>query len=173
MTTTPAPAGTTVNTVWGWLLSALPLLSFIVLFPLAGFFSRIGATNPSNADAVNALPGNGGLLAAIILGFVANVLFVVFAFLDERQLKLNALPKPFPWGWAFVAWAVSGGALVYVIGRTVVIRRRTGGGGLGPLWLFIGLEIALLIASLIVAVIFILSAAVQFGTLFGQAGNVL
>jgi hypothetical protein len=167
-----APARTDVNTVWGWLLAIQPLSAIIVLFPLSGFFTLLGNLNPSNAKVVNALPGDPGLLTAIIVGLVGNILFVVFAYLDARQLRLNGLPKPFAWGWSFFV-LVSGGTLVYEIGRLVIIRRRTGGGGLGAFWLFLALEIALFIASLIVIGIFVFSLIEQTATLFGQAGNVL
>jgi hypothetical protein len=167
-----APAGTDVNTVWGWLLAIQPLSALIVLFPLSGFFALLGEVNPSNAKVVNALPGDPGLLTAIIMGLVGNILFIVFAYLDSRQLKANGLPRPFAWGWSFFV-LVSGGTLVYEIGRLVVIRRRAGGGGLGAFWLFLALEIALFIASLIVVAVFVVSLIEQTATLFGQAGNIL
>ena len=57
---------------------------------------------------------------------------VVFAFLDYRQLKKAGVQRPFHWAWAFLA-----APYVYVIGRSVVVKRVTGG-GLLPLWIFLG-----------------------------------
>jgi hypothetical protein len=61
---------------------------------------------------------------------------------------------------------------VYVIGRAVVAKRRTGA-GLAPLWVFIGLEVVAFIVSLVVVV----TAAIQLISLLGDAlsvaGNVL
>lgn len=40
------------------------------------------------------------------------------------------LPSPFPWAFSFIS------SIVYVIGRSVVVRRRTGK-GISPLWVVI------------------------------------
>ncbi len=49
---------------------------------------------------------------------------IVFAFLDWRELKRRGVPAPFHWAFSFLALA--GFGIVYPIGRSVVVKRRTG-----------------------------------------------
>jgi hypothetical protein len=71
---------------------------------------------------------------------------VVFAALDWRELKANGVPRPFHWAWSLFILVV-GSPAVYVIGRTVVAKRRTGI-GMAPLWVYIGLQVLAWIGSL-------------------------
>jgi hypothetical protein len=157
-----APEGTNTTTAWGWLLALIPLVSIALLIPLAGFVSTFRTVNPSNVVAVSALATSPALLGSIALSATANIQFVLFAFLDWRALGFNGVPKPFHWAWAFLAWASSIAVFVYVIGRTVIIRRRTGAGGFGPLVVFIVLEVILFVAGLVLAVILISSGLERF-----------
>ena len=60
-----------------------------------------------------------------------------------RELKKRGVQQPFHWAFAFLT------SIVYVIGRSVVVKRRTGG-GLAPLWVYI----VELILSFIIGIIF-------------------
>jgi hypothetical protein len=68
------------------------------------------------------------------------VFAVILGYLDSRELKRRGVPYPFAWGWAFFD-------VVYVIGRAVVVRRRTGK-GLAPLWVYIAVVVATGAASI-------------------------
>jgi Protein of unknown function (DUF2510) len=106
--TLTAPDGTNPNTVWIWALVVVPALlnAATVIFSLS---SALG-------------------LESLVV-FVIYVGGIVLAFLDSRALKRRGVPRPFGWGWQFLT-------VIYVIGRSVIVRRRTGR-GLVPLWIYI------------------------------------
>jgi hypothetical protein len=120
-----APEGTNPTTTQAWLLALWPLLGFINLGITAalGGFSYDYLSSPTSSFDSATLAANGFNILAW-LGFVA------VAYSDHSELKRRGVPKPFPWGWAFIN-------IVYVIGRGVVVHSRTGR-GLAPLFVFIG-----------------------------------
>jgi hypothetical protein len=73
---------------------------------------------------------------------------ILFAGLDWRELKARGVPQPFHWAYAFFALA-GAGVFVYLIGRTVVLRRRTGNGGGAPLWVVIAIYVVLFIGAIV------------------------
>ena len=129
MTDTPkAPAGTKTGTVWIWIIVLLPLLSISSLFLIdVTAYMRDLLTNPTSLAALFSLYVSPGFIATVVLSFVLYALTVVFAVLDYRTLVARGVPRPFHWAFAFL------GPMVYVIGRSVVVKIRTGQ-GLGPLW---------------------------------------
>lgn len=52
---------------------------------------------------------------------------VVLAFLDRRQLERDGMVRPFHWAWTLLSPGV------YVIGRSIIVRRRSGR-SLAPMW---------------------------------------
>src|SRR5206468_9638315 len=58
---------------------------------------------------------------------------VVLAFLDRRILLRRGIVRPFHWVWSVLP-------LVYLIGRSVVLRRRVGRGS-APLWVSLLLSV--------------------------------
>ncbi len=122
-----APAGTAPYTPWIWILALLPLTSLLSFFLLdvEAIVAQSLASDPSDPFAIPA-PTSGELLTNG-LGFAAWVLGILFAFLDWRELKKRRVDKPFHFAWSILL------SLVYVIGRSVVVKRRIGT-GLAPLW---------------------------------------
>jgi cytochrome bd-type quinol oxidase subunit 2 len=92
-----------------------------------------------------------GILGVWGVGIVIYGLFVVAAALDYRALSARGVPRPFHWAWTFLS------ALVYIIGRTVVARRRTGT-GLAPLWVTIATLVVTGVAIEVVVFPFIAGA---------------
>jgi hypothetical protein len=137
-----APEGTTTNTVWVWLVVLLPLLSIASLFTidLAGYMRTVMA-DPTDIRAQLSIYTSPGYLLTTLGSFVVYALSVVFSALDHRELVRREVPKPFHWAFAFL------GGLVYVIGRSVVVKRRTGG-GLAPLWGVIAVFVVSVIATI-------------------------
>ena len=93
------------------------------------------------------------VLGPLILTLGAHLLFdalvVVFAWLDYRELGRRGVPRPFHWAWSFFVVA-GAGTLVTVIGRSVVVRRRTGS-GLWPIWITIIVLVLVFILSFVFA----------------------
>ena len=125
-----APAGTPWNTVWIWLLVFVPLLPSIGLLfiDFRGMFSYASLMNGASASA--SLMTSPAYLFVALSGWVIYGLSVLFAFLDYRELSRRGVPSPFHWAFAFIS------SIVYVIGRSVVVRRRTGK-GISPMWVSI------------------------------------
>lgn len=137
-----APEGTRPGTAWIWVFVLLPLLQLAEVPLQAAVYQRIfagGLSDPSAMTRAELSPSS-GYLPLTGLTFVLYGIYVVIAALDYRALRARGVPRPFHWAWTFL------GSLVYIIGRTVVVRRRTGS-GLAPLWVFIGLVVISAIAS--------------------------
>jgi hypothetical protein len=151
-----APAGTNPNTVWVWILAVLPLLGVVGLLvfnPASYFQSVISSTgsDPTSASVVQAetaMLTSPGYLILVSLGFVTYAITVIFAGLDWRQLKVLGVPKPFHWAWTFLP---SYGQFVYMIGRFVIVKRRTGT-GLAPLWVWIATIVVVFIVGIVWAI---------------------
>ncbi len=146
-----APAGTAPYTPWIWILALLPLTSLLSFFLLdvEAIVAQSLASDPSDPFAIPA-PTSGELLTNG-LGFAAWALGILFAFLDWRELKKRRVDKPFHFAWSILL------SLVYVIGRSVVVRRRIGT-GLAPMWTAIALTVVNIIV--IIAITVQLTAAV-------------
>lgn len=124
-----APEGTNVQTPWIWLNVLLPLLSLVSLFAIDinGMMRDILA-NPTDPNAQLqaqlAIYTNPAFLITSVLSWLLIAATVVFAYLDWRELKRRGVPAPFHWAFSFLA--VVGFGVVYPIGRSVVVKRRTG-----------------------------------------------
>lgn len=133
---TPARAGDP-TTVWIWLLAVLPLVSTLSLF----LFDWTGAIEASvyssiyGSSSAGSLAFLGTISGFTLLALLLNAAVVVFSFLDWRTLRARGVDRPFHWAWSFLILAISTNA-VYIIGRSVVVRRQTGK-GLAPLWVWI------------------------------------
>ena len=148
------PPGTPVYTVWIWLIVGLQLIGLASL--LGTDFDALIRTavedSVAQAQDPNAVTdpfGSAPLFTATdalqsALGLLSYLAGVVFAFLDWRALKQRGFDRPFHWAWAFVPWS-----LVYVIGRSVVVKRRAGS-GLAPIWWYIALTALTIVVSLVV-----------------------
>lgn len=128
-------AGTPVYNVFIWTIVLLPLLSIIVLgfFDLRGYMLRsmlIGGNTPSSMASMSMLFDPLYLLM-MVLGWATYAGTVVLAYFDWRALGRAGFVAPFHWAWSFLS------GTVYVIGRSVIVRRRAGH-GLAPIWVLIG-----------------------------------
>lgn len=151
-----APAGTQPNTPWIWVFVLLPLLQFAELPLLAWDFSgqvfsaRSGAASAGTPVALSTISGT---LAIDAISLVVYGIYALVAWLDYRALKRRGVPIPFHWAWSFLS------SIVYLIGRTVVVRRRTGA-GLAPLWVYITIFVVYIVTSFAV-IIPLVNAAVN------------
>lgn len=146
----PARSDIPTDTVWIWLVVALPLVSLLALF-LFDWSAYVqesiyASLYPEQAPyaAAATLTVTAGASA---FSFVVAALTVLFSFLDWRQLRARGIQKPFHWAWSFFVFAISSGG-VYIIGRAVVLRRQTGK-GLAPVWGWIAVMLVTVIAGAI------------------------
>jgi hypothetical protein len=124
------PSNVTLNPWPIWLLVLLPAIATAQLLTIdfEGFFRETLLASQSGAPARLLLPP--GYLFAQVLGWVLYLGGVALAFLDWWMLKQRGVVRPFFWAWSFLP------PLVYLIGRTVVLRRRATRGQ-GPLWTYL------------------------------------
>jgi hypothetical protein len=162
-----APDGTNPNTPWGWVVAFWPVLSLASLIPTISYLQGLVDTDYTSPDAVTAAILSPDYFVTAAISLIAYGLFVVVSALDYRALARAGVPQPFHWAWSFLS------GFVYVIGRGVVVKRRTGR-GLAPMWIFISLEIAIFIVTLIVSIIFVIEITSEIsGLALTQAGNAL
>ena len=141
------------NTVWIWLAivaSALPF-AFLLLFDWNAYIeASIRAELNSDPSAMQGMFGQIAILA--IFGWGTFAAFVVFCWLDCRELRNRGVRAPFHWAWSFFSY-LNGGVAVYMIGRAVVLKRRTVSGGWPPLWVWI----AVMAIGIVVTVVWFVS----------------
>ena len=133
-----------------WTAAALPVVHGVG-FALVDFEGYLRGTLELGAAPTAGLPADftraaAGFAAVALLGFLADVLFVVLAAVDHRILRQRGIERPFSWAWG-VFGLLNSGALVYLIGRTVVGRARTGRSASAPLWLWVGLTVVSVAAA--------------------------
>ena len=124
-----APYGTSPYTPHAWAfvgILLLPMFGF-VLFDLAAF--TLASLQTPQDSAILLSPDYLFLLAST-WGWL--LLTILFAFLDYRALKNAGVPQPFHWAWSLL------NPIAYAIGRSIIIRRRTGS-GMAIMWAYLGL----------------------------------
>ncbi|WP_056011227.1 DUF2510 domain-containing protein [Agromyces sp. Root1464] len=138
--TARVPEGTPVDTLWIWLIVAMPVLAALPIFlwDFEGYMEQ--SMYPSSNSMITALGPytDPWYLAATFGGWIVYGLSVWFAALDSAKLAKLGYQRRFHWAWAFLS------SLVYVIGRSVVVRRQAGRGYL-PMAAAIALTVVLTI----------------------------
>ena len=145
-----APDGTDPYTLWIWLILAIPVVQTLPIF-FIDWTSFIDASlaDPTGLGAYSVL-FSPAYLVLIAFGWVGTGLMFWFAYLDWRELQRRGVPQPFHWAWIFLTLAVS--YAVYTIGRSVVVKRRTGHGS-APMWITIATIVAGLVVGIWVTVV--------------------
>lgn len=143
----PTKLSVDTNTLWIWLALGVSVLPLLTLF-LFDWDAYVRAVVRATQDP-SGMAGMGEMmqwqlrsLAISAVGWVVAAAYIVLSWLDRRELRRRGIPAPFHWAWSFL------GLIVYIIGRAVVLRRRTVSGGWPPLWA----GIAVSVLGLVVAV---------------------
>jgi hypothetical protein len=89
-------------------------------------------------------------LALCLIGWILSIWLAAS---DGRELQSRGVQRPFHWAFCFIP---SWGPTIYIIGRSVVARSRTGR-GLAPIWWHIGLAVG--------------SSVIGFAVLMSLAGS--
>lgn len=168
----PTPAATLqqvpTGTPWIWLVVLLPLLSTPALLlvdwrgyiELSLYWGWLSASPDPAADMEALLPYAvqvfSTFLWPMLVGWLVYAATVVSSWLDHRTLRARGIERPFAWPWAFL------GSTVYLVGRSVIVRRRTGR-GLAPLWTGVAVYAANIVFAIVVSVM-IMSTAFELLT---------
>jgi hypothetical protein len=130
------PPDAPIYTVWIWLVVLLPLVGILLLLvtnPFSGYVEYFRtletSTRPSLQSSLQIYTP--GLVIDSLFGWVLFAAMVVFSWLDYRELGRRGVERPFHWAWSFLSSAV------YVIGRSVIVRRVAPRRGLVPIWVMI------------------------------------
>lgn len=146
---TPPVVDVSTTTVWVWLAvaaSVLPMLS-IFLIDWNGYVSAVTAMSRGSRAVGELLSWQAHTWVIALVAWLFYAAFVLFSWLDWRELKRRGVVAPFSWAWSFFV-LLSPGAAVYMIGRAVVLRRRTVAGGWAPLWTWIAATALSFVASI-------------------------
>lgn len=102
------PDGTRVYTQWIWILVFLPILSTMTLL-------LIDPTSPHlRQDPI--------LIATALVAVVVWMACAILARLDQTDLAARGVERPFSWAWSLL------GAVIYAIGRSVIVYTVSGRG---------------------------------------------
>ncbi len=166
-----APAGTKPGTVWFWLLAVgAPVLQLLDLIPASIFVSQVISGDTSSPSGILSAEVSPAYLVLTLSGWFISAVCIVFAALDWRELRARGIPKPFHWAWSFFVLAV-GWPAVYMIGRAVIVKRRTGA-GLAPFWVFIALQVVAFVAIVIFTIVAVVQVLSLLSDGLSAAGNV-
>lgn len=152
-----APAGTSPSTLHVWAIVGLFALQMVAGIT---YTATINWGGYMNAAMLSARSGSLSSYAAmyeyiftpayfgvLVFGFLVYAATIVLAYFDGRTLQARGVQRPFHWAFTFIP---SYGSLVYLIGRSVVVHRRTGT-GTAPMWTFLGIFVLGIVLSLVVA----------------------
>lgn len=130
------PAGTPVYTPFIWIMTLLPLVSIATLLTIDASALVVSSTDPL------AMYRDPGYLTSLALGWIVYGASVLLAYLDHKRLLRDGFDRPFHWAWTFFA----GG--VYVIGRSIIVRRRSGRGQ-APIWVWASITLFAMIVGIV------------------------
>jgi hypothetical protein len=118
-----------------WTIALLPILSLLAYttFDLSAYLAQ-SVTEPRTLNLAT--------VPLTLLGWAIYLVSALLAYFDWRRLRRDGFVRPFHWAWVFL------GNAVYVIGRSVIVKRRSGR-GLAPIWVWA----AILLLSIIVGVV--------------------
>jgi hypothetical protein len=163
------PEGTRTDTVWIWIVALATFLSLIPMFFL-DFGGYIRASMSLETGTYRGLPPElanffGIYALTLLLAFVTYGLTILAAFRDYRHLIGLGAVRPFHWAFAFIPYA-----LVYLIGRHVVLRKmvRTSG---APLWVHIALWVVYVVGFSIWMIVVMQQMFLEIVTLDPQYGS--
>lgn len=126
-----------------WIITLLPLVSIALMLAWNPDFSAL-YMDPTGEYSPMMDPGAVFTPAYMLLvgsSFPIYGASVVLAYFDSERLKKDGVVRPFHWAWSFL------GAAVYVIGRSVIVRKVAPGRGLVPVWVMIGVIVLSIVVS--------------------------
>ena len=122
-----------------WAVVLLPLVSLLLLFTWDfRAFLQMTLENPEMAETTLLL--NPGYALMTLGSWALAAALIVFAVLDWRWLGQQGYPRRFHWAWAILS------SFVYVIGRSIVVKRQAGR-GLAPIWVAIAVNVVTVVAA--------------------------
>lgn len=138
----PAKVEVPTSTVWVWLAIAASALPYFTIFLMDwhGFIDAIVASAARGVESSYLLSWQLNSLLVSLISWGAIALYILFSWLDWRELRKRGIVRPFHWAWAFFG-LLTFGVAVYMIGRAVVLRARTVKGSWAPLWVWIGVTV--------------------------------
>lgn len=137
-----APEGVVTNTVGIWLIVVLPLASLLFL-PFIDWSAALDLSSPYASQF--GLFTSPFYLISMLVGWAVYGVCAWLAYRDWKYLQSAGVPRPFHFAWVFLS------SLVYVIGRSLVVGRRTGTGR-APLWGAIGVTALSIVVAIVLVV---------------------
>ncbi|PPL19780.1 DUF2510 domain-containing protein [Microterricola pindariensis] len=123
-----------------WAIVLMPLVSLLLLFTWDfRSFLQFVLENPDVSEAT--LLMNPGYALMTLGSWALAAALIVFAVLDWRWLGRQGYPRRFHWAWAILS------SFVYVIGRSIVVKRQAGR-GLAPIWVALAVNVITAVAAI-------------------------
>ncbi len=140
MTQGRVPEGTPTANWLIWAYTLLPLLSVLTLFAwdFEGYMLAAMA-DPLAADSMLLDPG---YLLLSVGSWVLAAAMITLSLFDWRLLVQQGYSRRFHWAWSILS------NLVYVIGRSVVVKRQAGR-GLAPMWATLAVSLLSLVLIIV------------------------
>ncbi|MCW3765139.1 DUF2510 domain-containing protein [Paenarthrobacter ureafaciens] len=142
-----------------WAIVLLPLVAIFLLLTWQPEFRYLNTRQGTTFDPTSMYTP--GFFLMQISSFLVWGVSVFLAYLDYQRLSRSGVVRPFHWAWCFLS------GTVYVIGRSVIVRKVAQGRGLAPIWVLIGT----IVVSFIVAAIWFSNFMTQLYSQIGYSIN--
>lgn len=146
-----APEGAKPYNLFIWIIVALPIVSIILnlltvssIEPILEDILKQAQTNPGAQSTVPTMTTTPWEGISQLIGLLIAAAAVVLGYFDWKALKAQGFVRPFHWAFGFFALLTP---LVYIIGRSIVVRRRSGR-GLLPMWISIAIAVIGIIVTI-------------------------
>lgn len=122
--------------VFIWIIALLPIVSVAAVSSL-----NVTQALTESASGTPGVYGPGEFITSFE-GVIVYLVSVLLAYFDWRKLQRDGLSQPFHWAWSFLTVGV------YVIGRSVIVKRRAGR-GLWPIWVWAVISVAYMVVVIV------------------------
>lgn len=163
------PEGTKTDNAWIWIVAVASFLGLIPLFfwDFNGYMRAIISIESGSTAEISEWATNFIVVYLLIISLsaIGYALTVIAAYRDYKHLLALGAVRPFHWAFAFIPYA-----LVYLIGRHVVLRKMTRTSG-APLWVHIALWVVYYVGATIWTLVMMQEMFTDIATLIDRTSS--
>lgn len=145
----PSAPGVGTDTLWVYLVIAVTTLPVFGLFLVdwTEYLTWAVELDSGSTDLSGMTQWFATIAVFTLFSYLLMGLSILFSWLDWREIKKRGVARPFHWAYAFFVLLI-GFPIVYIIGRTVVVKRETGK-GLTAMWVWVAATVLAFVVGVV------------------------